>query len=151
MSQAWSGSRKGLKRKLREVDRDVRKKFKAEDTAKSKQRREEERLERLESTVKEKLTREAAKERAKVVKHAVRTVSAAALTLRSVAVHLCKDPSVEVKTAKADRGADEGRRPMAAEMRRGLPPTFEGAYLRDVLRVWEFATAFSKVRMTTNC
>lgn len=54
----------------------------AEDQLKNKQKREEDRLGRLEGTVKEKLTREAVRERQKVVKHIVRTVSASALTVR---------------------------------------------------------------------
>ena len=100
--------------------------------------------------MKEKLAKEATKERQKVVKHVVRTVSASALSLRNHAVQVCKDPNVDVRALTPSGAAISASEPrpkpgsMTPEMRERLPPTFEGCYDKDVLRVWEFATSFHK-------
>jgi len=142
----WNSKRKGLKRKLKEVEWDSKKKSKAEDQLKNKQKREEDRLGRLEGTVKEKLTREAVRERQKVVKHIVRTVSASALTVRSHAAQLCKDDGREVNDFKRSVTPmkEEKKGGVAEEMAVSLPPVYEGVYNKDILRIWEFLTAFHR-------
>ncbi|GMH83740.1 hypothetical protein TrST_g5879 [Triparma strigata] len=139
MEKEWSSKRKGLKRKLKEVEWDSKKKSKVEDQLKNRQKREEDRLGRLEGTVKEKLTREAGRERLKVVKHIVRTVSASALTVRNHAAMMCKDEGRDVKALGRVVSPIKG-----GEVEKDLPPVWECEYDQDILRIWEFLTVFHR-------